>query len=140
MYRADYVKLHYVHYSTVTVVSQMTEEETKRAGERWSHRYKERYLHEFDELNEATMLHTKSKVAHNMVAWKHRCRQSTLIEGHCHVGFPFPKGVKPESKQVRGDGWAYNCFLNEKIESYWWPKLMDAIKRRGASTSLQHQQ
>lgn len=41
MYRADFVKLHYVHYATATVVSQMTEEETKAAGLKWRHKYKE---------------------------------------------------------------------------------------------------
>jgi hypothetical protein len=41
MYRADFVKLHYVHYATATVVSQMSEDETKAAGLKWKHKYKE---------------------------------------------------------------------------------------------------
>ncbi len=88
-------------------------------------------MHEFDEQNEATMLHTKSKVAHNMRGWTNRCKQSLLEESHCNVGFPFPKDFKEGSNSIRNDGWAYNCFLNEKIESYWSPRLVAAIKERG---------
>ena len=131
MYRADYVQLHYVHYSTITVVSQMSERETIAAKESWMHRYKEGHMHEFDEDTEATMLHTKTKLARNMISWTHRCRESVFSESHCNVGFPFPKGVnKVKSGAKSDDGWAYNCFLNDKIEEFWWPKLADAVKSR----------
>lgn len=131
MYRADYVKLHYVHYSTVTVVSQMNEIDTKSSGESWSHRYKEPHAHVVDEQTEATMLHTKSKVAHNTIGWKNRCKQSTTSEGHCSLGFPFPKDADRSKIPKRSDGWAYNCFVNEIIETRWWPKLVDAMAKRG---------
>lgn len=136
MYRADYVKLHYVHYSTVTVVSQMTEKETRSASESWLHRYVERHTHEFDEEKEATMLHTKTKVARNMLSWGTRCKHSSLVEGSCHIGFPFPliANKADTSNKMRDDGWAYNCFLNEKIENYWWPKLVEAVKQRKDTT------
>ena len=130
MYRADYVKLHYVHYSTVTVVSQMTEEETKNSGKNWMHRYKEAHLHEFDEQTEATMLHTKSKVARNTFGWEYRCKQSVTNEGHCSLGFPFPKDFDRKTR-MRSDGWVYNCYVNEIIETRWWPKLVDAMAKRG---------
>lgn len=143
MYRADYVRLHYVHYSTVTVVSQMTEEETRSFGESWLHRYVERHLHEFDEMKESTMLHTKTKVARNMISWERRCKQSMLNEGQCHVGFPFPKYLADKiaksrtvvTSETRGDGYGYSCFLNENIEDYWWPKLVEAVKRRKEESS-----
>jgi len=131
MYRADYVKLHYVHYSTITVVSQMTEAETVSAGENWMHRYKEPHAHEVDEQTEATMLHTKSKVATNTNGWKARCKQFTTIEGHCSLGFPFPKDYDQTKTTTRSDGWAFNCFMNEVIETRWWPRLVDAMARRG---------
>mmetsp|Transcript_26722 Transcript_26722/g.64111 ORF Transcript_26722/g.64111 Transcript_26722/m.64111 type:complete len:986 (+) Transcript_26722:105-3062(+) len=131
MYRADYVQLHYVHYSTITVVSQMSEKETIAAKESWMHRYKEGHMHEFDEDTEATMLHTKTKLARNMNYWTHKCREYVFSESHCNVGFPFPKGVnKVKAGAKRDDGWAYNCFLNDKIEEFWWPKLADAVKSR----------
>lgn len=135
MYRADYVKLHYVHYSTVTVVSQMTERETKTANESWSHRYKERHIHEFDEDNEATMLHTKTKVARNMLSWVKRCKETAMPdESDCNVGFPYPKEIVNDFETApiknNNEGWAYNCFVNENIEYYWWPKLVEAIRKR----------
>jgi len=136
MYRADYVKLHYVHYSTITVVSQLTEAETNSAGEIWTHRYKEPHAHEVDEETEATMLHTKSKVEHNTNGWDSRCKQSvsSIMEGHCSLGFPFPKDYDPNKIPARSDGRAYNCFMNEIIETRWWPKLVEAMERRGKIT------
>ncbi|KAL7450862.1 hypothetical protein ACHAWC_002724 [Mediolabrus comicus] len=131
MYRADYVKLHYVHYSTVTVVSQMNEADTKSSGEKWTHRYQEPHAHLVDELAEATMLHTKSKVAHNTNGWKNSCKQVVASEGHCSLGFPFPKDADRSKTPKRSDGWAYNCFMNEIIETRWWPKLVDAMTKRG---------
>lgn len=139
MYRADYVKLHYVHYSTITVVSQMTEKETKSSKESWLHRYVERHLHEFDEMEEATMLHTKTKVSRQMMGWERQCKNSLLSEGHCHIGFPLPRDLAKEitgKTQVKGptftgdNGYGYNCFMNEKIEDYWWPRLVEAVKQR----------
>jgi len=130
MYRADYVKLHYVHYSTITVVSQMTEQQTRAAKESWMHRYVERHVHEFDEKKEATMLHTKTKVAKNMSMWKTRCRQSSQLNEGCHVGFPFPSSWAAGDSTKTSDGWGYNCFVNERIEQYWWPKLVEAVASR----------
>lgn len=134
MYRADYVKLHYVHYSTITILSQLSEEETIRAGEYWKHRYNDPHTREVDEEMEATMLHTKSKVAYNTNGWKERCKQhvSSKIEGHCNLGFPFPKDHDPyKQSPPRSDGWAYNCFMNDNIETRWWPKLVEAMAKRG---------
>lgn len=84
------------------------------------------------------MLHTKTKVARNMVSWERRCKQSTMPdESPCNVGFPYPKEFMDnfESAPTRNNdkGWAYNCFLNENIESYWWPRLVEAVRKRRKS-------
>ena len=136
MYRADYVKLHYVHYSTITVVSQMSETQTRQSREFWRHRYKEAHAHIVDEEIEATMLHTKSKVAHNTNGWANRCKQSvsSKIDGHCSLGFPFPKVFDSSKSPIGSDGWVYNCFMNDNIETLWWPKLVDAMAKRGKIT------
>lgn len=79
------------------------------------------------------MLHTKTKVARNMFSWEHRCKQSMQEESHCNVGFPYPKklvGMAGTDSLKNDNGWAYNCFMNENIESYWWPKLVEAIGNR----------
>ena len=71
------------------------------------------------------MLHTKSKVAQNTQGWKN------VDEHGCKIGFPYPIGADPKNDKFDKDGWAYNCFINEKIETYWWPKLVEAINARG---------
>lgn len=77
------------------------------------------------------MLHTKSKVAHNTMNWKRQCKIPTKSEHGCHLGFAYPIGANPTKEKFDKDGWAYNCYINEKIETYWWPRLVQAIKARG---------
>lgn len=89
------------------------------------------HLHHFYEVNEATMLHTKSKVAHNTLNWKSSCKIPHQGEHGCSLGIPYPIGADPKKEKFDKDGWAYNCFINEKIETYWWPRLVEAIKARG---------
>merc|ERR1711957_414055 len=81
MFRPDYVHLHYVHYSTITSVSQMSEKESKSAGEQWSHRYKEAHQYTLDEENEATMLHAKTKTAIKTYSWKSTCKRISFMGG-----------------------------------------------------------
>ena len=89
------------------------------------------HLRSFYELNEATMLHTKSKVANNTMNWKTQCKIPKQSEEGCKLGFAFPIGADPKKEKYDKDGWAYNCYINEKIETYWWPRLVEAIKARG---------
>lgn len=92
--------------------------------------YHKGHLHQLFEVNEATMLHTKSKVAHNTEGWQISCKVPNRSEHGCNLGFPFPIGADPEKERFNEKGWAYNCFLNEKIETYWWQKLVEAIRIR----------
>ena len=84
----------------------------------------------FYELNEATMLHTKSKVANNTMNWKTQCKIPLKSEEGCELGFAYPIGSNPKKENFDKDGWAYNCYINEKIETYWWPRLVEALKAR----------
>ena len=77
------------------------------------------------------MLHTKSKVANNTMNWKTQCKIPLQSEEGCELGFAYPIGSNPTKENFDKDGWAYNCYINEKIETYWWPKLVEAIKARG---------
>lgn len=36
IYRPDYVKLHFIHYSTVTAMSVMNREDTMKSGHEWN--------------------------------------------------------------------------------------------------------
>mmetsp|Transcript_11453 Transcript_11453/g.16319 ORF Transcript_11453/g.16319 Transcript_11453/m.16319 type:complete len:92 (+) Transcript_11453:3844-4119(+) len=67
VYRADYVKLHFVHYSTVTKLMLMNREETAAFGLPWRQKIAADPLSRFsNETTEGTMLHTK---------------------GHCYTGY-----------------------------------------------------
>lgn len=63
------------------------------------------------------MLHTKTKVARNMIWWEKRCKESAMPEySQCNVGFPYPKEIvdyfETASTRHSEDGWAYNCFCS----------------------------
>ena len=45
-------------------------------------------------------------------------------------------GGRTKSVNREGDGYGYNCFVNEKIEDYWWPKLVEAVKKREESNII----
>jgi hypothetical protein len=56
LYRADYVKLHFVHYSTITELTMMNKEETDAAGYVWRMRVQADPKGRFtDELNEGAL-------------------------------------------------------------------------------------
>mmetsp|Transcript_22275 Transcript_22275/g.46144 ORF Transcript_22275/g.46144 Transcript_22275/m.46144 type:complete len:222 (+) Transcript_22275:2010-2675(+) len=125
IYRPSYVTLHFVHYSTVTKVSQLSKEETEQAGIDWRRGYKELAVKIVDEEKEATMLHTKSVVWDQTKKWEKACKLNNPI---CKVGFPFPDGKDRSDGVVRNeDGYTCNCFVNKKIESVWVPKLEAAL-------------
>ena len=71
IYRPDFVKLFFVHYATVTTLSQMGKPEIEKSGQRFKRKYKfdvgVRYT---DEETEATMLHTKAVTSKEILYWK----------------------------------------------------------------------
>lgn len=137
LYRADYVLLHFVHYSTITTESILSESEAKELGVWRFSRYKEQAVRYVDEIDEATMLHTKSIVTEETSNWRNGCR---LKKPNCKVGVPFPPG-KDNSENtdvfvLRDDlGFTCNCYPHEKIDNYWVGKLEDALKKLGTISS-----
>mmetsp|Transcript_62163 Transcript_62163/g.183786 ORF Transcript_62163/g.183786 Transcript_62163/m.183786 type:complete len:905 (-) Transcript_62163:578-3292(-) len=145
IYRPDYVLLHFVHYSTVTTVSIMTPLELETAGlDPKKRRYKEKSNHIMDEDSEARMLHTKSIKYQDTRNWRKTCRlrpRQTLSEPlpprvfnslhpMCKLGTPFPPGKNWDTQNETlkdAANWVYNCFMVEKIENYWVPKLVDSL-------------
>jgi hypothetical protein len=139
IYRADYVPYHFVHYSTVTQPMLTTYKDNPKA---WSHHYHgERAPSErnTDDENEATMLHTKTTTDGQSSNWKNRCHYQFEKKWRgCYIGFPFPSNVTPKDGETphREDGMEYNCYENDRITTYWAPKLRDALeKRRQRSTA-----
>jgi len=78
LYRPDYVRQHFIHYSSVTVTSEMNRTEFEKAGFDWWHTraFPDPRSRFSDEVNEATMLHSKA-IARQDTAGKY-CMGSTL--------------------------------------------------------------
>jgi hypothetical protein len=148
IYRSDYVLLHFVHYSTVTSVSILSKNETLEAGLRWKDRYGEGSLETPDELDAAIMLHSKSVTAEDTNAWNQRCKTPTYprnlfklnkkemrgLHSGCKVGIPFPPDAEPSPTGpvlTDDEGYTCNCFVNQKLEKEWIPKLEAALEKRG---------
>jgi len=129
IYKADYVLLHFVHYSTVTRISVLNKEQTQQAGYKWLNMYKDRHTKVVDEVEWATMLHGKSIVYDQTEDHEHRCKKQRQV---CKLGFPFPEGKDLSSGTVEVEGgYLANCFINDKIENYWVPRLEAALRNRG---------
>jgi hypothetical protein len=128
IYRPDYVLLHFVHYSTITKVSQLNKKQTEEAGIHFRRGYKEHNVKVVDEIKEATMLHSKSVVWDQTRKWEKACKLNNPI---CKVGFPFPEGKHRSDGVLKNDdGYTYNCFVNKKVENTWVPKLEAALQNR----------
>ena len=64
IYRPDYVLHHFIHYSTVTVMSEMNKEDSEKLGRKWKlYPFPDPLARFSNENEEALMLHTKA-VAH----------------------------------------------------------------------------
>merc|ERR1711862_755144 len=111
IYRTDYVLLHFIHYSTITTeVIKNIKTKTSNYIET-----KQRYS---NELTEATMIHTKT------VPYEHTTNFEFLGKHlKSYFGFPWPDGTESKDNITNVDGFLYNCFINDNVESYWLPKL-----------------
>lgn len=136
LYRPDYVLQHFIHYSSVTILSQMSKSEFQKAGFDWlktgikpdpNSRFS-------DEIREATMIHTKAVARQDTAGWQDICKvgYESKKKALCRIGIPFPIGYN-EEKDGLGDneGWKYNCYVNQKTENYWVPLLEKALKSSG---------
>lgn len=86
-----------------------------------------------DEENEAVMVHTK------IVTWKNtrdtplRCHKTGRVNRlwrakGCYIGFPSPNGTATYGLSGE-DEMVYNCFINQKVENYWLPKLKEQLEK-----------
>lgn len=103
-------------------------------GQQWSRYFSEDPPSErkVDELHEAMMVHTKSLDPPQLQNWKNKCRfDFTKKFLGCSVGFPWPKNTASETETYDpATGWQYNCFVNERVDDYWAPKLHKAMEAR----------
>ena len=135
IYRADYVKYHFVHYSTVTEGILETYQQNPKY---WRRAYAEPNPSErvTDEESEALMVHAKATSAKQSSNWINRCHYHFEKKWRgCFVGFPWPNGTEVEGDGGhRENGMEYNCFENYKITNYWGPRLRNALARRRKET------
>ena len=128
VYTSDYVKYHYVHYSTVTQGTLQTFNET--AGE-WNFKMQgddPPVQRNTDELQEAVMLHTKSLHKDQTHSYEQRCRFDFEKKWQgCWVAYPWPDGKKQKVVED-ANGMEYNCFINPVVENYWGPRLREAMQ------------
>jgi hypothetical protein len=132
LYRSDYVLYHFVHYAAVTqgYLSKFIPHEGRNT---WGRYYTEPSPSErvTDELHEATMIHTKGLDIGQTWYLKNKCQIDSIRKWQgCFLGFPFPNNTKLEGAHDETDGWEYNCFVNDKVENYWIPRLEEALVKR----------
>jgi hypothetical protein len=125
IFRADYVLQHYIHYSTITTLSQMNREDTEKAGFKFDKIVPDPQSRFSNEETEVTMLHTKAIATQDTAGWQTSCKGEQ--KGTCRVGYAFPKD-NGGNVTKDADGWLYNCMVNQKIEQYWVPRLEESMK------------
>mmetsp|Transcript_29690 Transcript_29690/g.71879 ORF Transcript_29690/g.71879 Transcript_29690/m.71879 type:complete len:706 (+) Transcript_29690:308-2425(+) len=129
IFRTDYVLQHFVHFSTVTRFTLLTESELFKVGKTsativapdpWS-----RFA---DELKEVTMLHTKAMATQDTTDWERTCTGQAK-RGTCRIGVPYPDLNTSSTVTKDEKGWLYNCYVNPIIENHWAPLLDEELKK-----------
>eukprot|EP00536_Pseudo-nitzschia_multiseries_P008351 jgi/Psemu1/319368/estExt_fgenesh1_pm.C_2100029 len=128
IYRADYVKQHFIHYSTVTETTNLL-----------SHEFREKFgtkpafpdpLSRFgNEVTEGLMLHAKSVARQDTAGWKRSCQKKQGSMDQCRIGFPWPEDGSAATADEHG--WEYNCYVNPRIDNYFAPMVKEKLKEMG---------
>jgi len=84
-----------------------------------------------DELKEGVLIHAKTTVPAETFSREKMCKLKA--PSHCLVGIPCPDNL-PFSDALHKDnvfhnekGEFCNCWMNRKVDTYWLPKLKDAL-------------
>eukprot|EP00586_Coscinodiscus_wailesii_P015573 CAMPEP_0172492546 /NCGR_PEP_ID=MMETSP1066-20121228/23733_1 /TAXON_ID=671091 /ORGANISM="Coscinodiscus wailesii, Strain CCMP2513" /LENGTH=825 /DNA_ID=CAMNT_0013262235 /DNA_START=72 /DNA_END=2549 /DNA_ORIENTATION=- len=128
IYRPEYVLSHFIHYSPVTKI--MFEENGRR-----SHT-SERNERDFNIVEEAMMLHAKTRVWWEFRKWDSKCREECKS-----VGFVWPvkddggslaytEGETRSGANATAEGYKYNCWKHKQVDEYWVKQLKVKMKER----------
>lgn len=136
LYRADYVVQHFVHYTVATKLSEKNQTEYSKEGFGWRSRAFPDPRQRFgNELTEGLMIHTKAVARQDTAGWKRMCHiNNTFLpirrQGLCRLGVPFPSdwSASRSISNATTEGWAYNCYVNEKLENDFVPELNKQLK------------
>ena len=80
------------------------------------------------------MIHTKAVATQDTVGWERVCHIDIMKEpkswrrGLCRLGIPWPVDPGLVKQNATEEGWAYNCYVNRKVEEYFVPRLNAALK------------
>lgn len=130
IYRPDYVLHHFIHYSTVTRMSEMNKEDVEKLGRKWNPRnpFPDPLSRFGNENKEALMLHTKAVAHQDTVNWEEYCLISYSGSNFCRLGMPYPDDSTGVDVSAGSNGLSYNCYVNHKIEDYWVKELENKLK------------
>jgi hypothetical protein len=136
LYKSDYVLQHFVHYSAVTALSVKNRTEYEAEGFSWGgHRAFPDIRQRFgNEETEGLMIHTKAVAMQDTADWERVChidnlKLPTRSQGLCRLGVPWPNDPEEAEKNSTKEGWAYNCYVNDKVDNYLVPRLQDKLKK-----------
>jgi hypothetical protein len=129
IYRADYVKQHFIHYSTVTESTNLPMDEYRARGYRRARPFPDPLSRFIDEVNEGLMLHSKAIARQDTAGWKKNCHKDGKPIDQCRIGFPWPEDVS--NRTYDEEGWKYNCYVNPRIDNFWAPMLKQRLREMG---------
>jgi hypothetical protein len=133
IYRADYVTQHFIHYSTTTQSTNLDYASYyKKFGSRRP--FPDPMSRFGDEVNEALMIHSKAVARQDTAGWERVCYKGG--SGTCRIGFPWPEGAEEAGITTNEEDWKYNCYVNEKVEKYWGPRLRQQLGIIGEKGSI----
>lgn len=137
LYRTDYVLYHYVHYATVTLGLLRTYKQAEKENGEWGRHFGETSPSErnADELTEIVMVHAKTTESDMTRNYKTRCRYDYDKKWQgCFVAYPWPSNSSHTNQKDAHDedGMQYNCWINDRVEEYYVPKLQEALAKRAS--------
>ena len=134
LYKADYVLQHFVHYSAVTELSEKNKTEYEKEGFRWKGRAFPDARQRFgNEKTEGLMIHTKAVAMQDTNGWERVCHINAQSlpkrrRGLCRLGVPWPDDPEEAKANATKEGWAYNCYVNKKVDDYFVPRLKEKLE------------
>ena len=129
IYRPEYVRQHFIHYSSVTALSELSVSEFEKAGYDWrrTRAFPDPNSRFGDELTEGTMLHTKAVATPDTTGWQQACMDKYKGRFMCRIGVPFPDNY---DEKVHGTAdeknWAY--FIWSCVTTLRWQERLGEIK------------
>ena len=82
------------------------------------------------------MIHAKAVAHQDTSGWERVCHidsvrnRTKASKDLCRLGVPWPKDPELGKTNATKEGWAYNCYVNEKVENFFVPQLEKALRAK----------